>query len=148
MPLAGAYEPSPSEWVREQVEAYERTGGRERGTLGDTGLPVIILWTRGARSGLVRKSPLMRVTDGTDYALIASKGGAPAHPQWYHNLRAHPDEAAIQDGEHLFDVWIEEAEGEMRERWWRLAVEAFPPYAEYQQSTARRIPVLVAHPRA
>ncbi len=143
MPLSGEYEPSPVQWVRDQVEAYERSGGREANTLRDTGLPVIVLTTRGRHSGKLRKSPLMRVEHGGEYALVASLGGAPKHPVWYLNLR-EANEAMIQDGPEPFDVTVREVEGEERESWWQRAVAAFPPYAEYQKKTERRIPVLVA----
>ncbi len=144
MPVTGEYEPSPAQWVRDQVEAYERSGGREANTLRDTGLPVVIVTTRGSRSGKVRKMALMRVEHGGQYALVASKGGAPEHPVWYHNLKAHPDEVAIQDGPEPFDVTVREVEGPEREAWWERAVAAFPPYAEYQEKTSRRIPLFVA----
>lgn len=147
MPLEGEYEPSPQQWVRDQVETYERTGGREANTLRDTGLPVIILTTRGRRSGKLRKSPLMRVEHGGSWALVASMGGAPTHPVWYHNLTADPTAATVQDGPEPADVTVREVEGAEREEWWARAVEAFPPYAEYQRKTDRRIPVLVATPR-
>ena len=94
----GEYEPSPWPWVRDQVETYERTGGAEANTLRDTGLPVIILTTRGNKSGKIRKSPLMRVEHDGEYALVASMGGAPKNPVWYYNLKAHPDAVVIQDG--------------------------------------------------
>ena len=143
MTLSGEYEPTPVDWVREQVEAYERSGGREANTLRDTGLAVIVLTTRGRRSGKLRKSPLMRVEHAGQYALIASVGGAPAHPVWYHNLLAD-GHAMVQDGPEPFDVTVREVEGAEREIWWERAVAAFPPYAEYQERTERRIPVLVA----
>ena len=147
MPLEGEYEPSPQQWVRDQVETYERTGGREANTLRDTGRPVIILTTRGRRSGKLRKSPLMRVEHGGSWALVASMGGAPTHPVWYHNLTADPTAATVQDGPEPVDVTVREVEGDEREEWWARAVEAFPPYAEYQRKTDRRIPVLVATPQ-
>lgn len=131
------------QWVREQVEAYERSGGQEANTLRDTGLPVIVLTTQGRRSGKLRKSPLMRVEHDGQYALVASVGGAPRHPVWYLNLR-DSGSATVQDGPEPFDVTVREVEGEEREQWWRRAVAAFPPYAEYQKKTDRRIPVLVA----
>lgn len=146
MPLDGEYEPSPQQWVRDQVEIYERTGGREANTLLDTGRPVIILSTRGRRSGKVRKTPLMRVEHQGAYALVASMGGAPTHPVWYHNLTADPGAATIQDGPEPFDVTVREVDGAERDEWWARAVAAYPPYAEYQQRTERRIPVLVADP--
>lgn len=147
MPLDGTYEPSPQQWVREQVDTYERTGGRRANTLGDTGLPIIIVTTRGRRSGVLRKSPVMRVEHDGEYALVASKGGAPSHPEWYHNLMADPEAVVIQDGPEPFDARVRQVEGVERDRWWERAVAAYPPYAEYQQKTDRRIPVLVASRR-
>lgn len=144
MPLQGDYEPSPIQWVRDQVDAYERSGGREANTLRDTGLAVIVLTTRGRRSGKLRKSPLMRVEHGGRYALVASVGGAPRHPVWYHNLTADPSAATIQDGPEPFDVTVRQLDGAERDEWWQRAVAAFPPYAEYQQKTDRVIPVLLA----
>lgn len=144
MPITGEYAPSPSDWVRDQVEEYERSGGTRANTLLDTGMPVIIVTTRGNKSGKVRKMALMRVEHDGEYALVASKGGAPQHPQWYLNLKAHPDEVAIQDGPEPFDVVVREVDGEERAAWWKRAVAAYPPYAEYQEKTDRRIPVLVA----
>ena len=140
------YRPSPSDWVREQVELYERTNGAEGNTLRDTGMPVIIVTNTGNKTGAVRKTPLMRVKDGDNYVLVGSKGGAPQHPAWVHNLRANP-EVEIRD---LADVWRmrvrEVKDGSERSRLWALAVEAYPPYAEYQQRTERKIPVFVAEP--
>ena len=144
MPLSGEYEPSPAQWVRDQVETYERTGGREANTLRDTGQPIVIVTTRGATSGKVRKMALMRVEHGGEYALVASKGGAPDHPSWYHNLVAHPDEVAIQDGPEPFDATVRQLDGEERRVWWERAVAAYPPYAEYQENTSRHIPVFLA----
>lgn len=146
MPVEGEYEPSASEFARDQVAAYEASGGTEANTLRDTGLPVIIVTMRGARSGKVRKVPLMRVEHDGAYALIASKGGAPKHPEWYANLIAHPSDVAIQDGPAPFDVVVREVEGDERAAWWDRAVAAFPPYAGYQENTERLIPVLVASP--
>ena len=146
MPVEGEYEPSTSEWVRDQVAAYEGSGGTEANTLRETGLPVIIVTMRGARSGKVRKIALMRVEHDGEYALIASKGGAPSNPEWYANLTAHPSEVAIQDGPAPFDVVVREVEGDERMAWWDRAVAAFPPYAGYQENTERLIPVLVASP--
>lgn len=144
MPLTGEYEPSPWEWVREQVETYERTGGREANTLRDTGMPVIIVTTRGRRSGKLRKTPLMRVEHDGEYALVASKGGSDEHPEWYHNLVADPTAVMIQDGPEPWEAIVREVEGEERDVWWERAVAAYPPYAEYQESTDRVIPVFVA----
>jgi deazaflavin-dependent oxidoreductase (nitroreductase family) len=142
-PIEGDYEPSPMQWVREQVETYERTGGREANTLRDTGLPVIIVTTLGSKSGKVRKMALMRVEQNGEYALVASMGGAPMNPAWYSNLKAHPN-ITIQDGPEPFDVTVRELDGDERAEWWDRAVAAYPPYAEYQDRTERRIPVLLA----
>jgi F420H(2)-dependent quinone reductase len=145
MSLDGEYEPSPAKWVRDQVEQYESSNGKEGNTLGDTGLPVVIVTTRGNKSGKVRKWALMRVEHDGEYALVASKGGAPKHPVWYYNLHANPDSVLIQDGPEPFAVRVRELpEGQERDQWWQRAVEAYPPYAEYQQRTNRRIPVFVA----
>src|SRR5579883_650976 len=148
MPLQGEYEPSPSDWVRKQVEEYERTGGKSGNTLRDTGRPVIIVTTRGAKSGKIRKFAVMRVEHNGEYALVASKGGAPQNPNWYHNLIAHSDEAMIQDGPAPFDVEIHEASDAERAEWWPRAVAAYPPYDEYQAKTSRKIPVLIAKRKA
>ncbi|MFD0318803.1 nitroreductase family deazaflavin-dependent oxidoreductase [Streptomyces flavalbus] len=142
MPLDGEYEPSPAQWVRDQVELYESSGGTEGTTLRDTGLPVIIMTNRGARSGKIRKTPLMRVEHGGRYAVVASQGGAPRHPFWYHNLKADP-RVELQDGPVRQDMTAREVTGEEREEWWRRAVAAYPPYAEYQEKTDRLIPVFV-----
>lgn len=142
MPLEGEYEPSTWGWVREQVERYEASGGAEATTLRDTDLPVVIVTNRGARTGKLRKTPVMRVEHEGTYAVIASKGGAPEHPAWYYNLRAHPD-VQLQDGPQKWDMRAREVDGEERARWWERAVAAFPPYAEYQQKTDRQIPVFV-----
>ena len=144
MTLQGEYVPSPAQWVREQVETYERTGGQQANTLLDTGLPVIIVTMRGNKSGKVRKIALMRVAHNGEYALVASKGGAPEHPVWYYNLKAKPDEVTIQDGPESFEVEVREVTGEGRAAWWERAVAAYPPYAEYQTKTDREIPVFVA----
>lgn len=147
MALEGDYEPSSWDWVRDQVERYERSGGTEATTFLDTGLPVVIVTMRGARSGKTRKAPVMRVEHAGRYAIIASKGGDPKHPGWYYNLRADPEAVRIQDGAEVFDVTVREVEGAERAEWWERAVEAYPPYAEYQRNTARRIPVFVAIPK-
>ncbi|HIY41014.1 MAG TPA: nitroreductase family deazaflavin-dependent oxidoreductase [Candidatus Nocardiopsis merdipullorum] len=141
--LEGEYRPSSSQWVRDQVDLYERTGGREGNTLMDTGLPVIILTTRGRQSGTVRKVALMRVEHDGEYAVIGSQGGAPQHPAWVHNLRTAPEEVALQDGPEPFAARAREVEGDERARWWERAVAAYPPYADYQTKTARHIPVFV-----
>jgi F420H(2)-dependent quinone reductase len=147
MPLEGEYEPSPQAWVRDQVEAYQRSGGREANTLRDTGLPIILVAMRGARSGKVRKIALMRVEHDGEYALVASKGGAPEHPVWYHNLVANPTEVMVQDGPEPFDAQVREVSGAERDEWWQRAVAAYPSYAAYQRKTDRQIPVLVARRR-
>ena len=144
--LSGTFVPSAMDWVREQVETYERTGGQEANTLRDTGIPVVIVTMRGARSGDVRKIALMRVEHDGSYALVASFGGSPKHPVWYWNLIAHPDEVLVQDGPEPFAVSVREVDGDERARWWDRAVAVYPPYAEYQERTDRTIPVLVATP--
>ena len=144
MTLHGDYAPSTAAWVRDQVEAYERSGGQEANTLRDTSLPVVIVTMRGNKSGKVRKIALMRVEHAGEYALVASKGGAPRHPVWYYNLKAHPDEVTIQDGASPFSASVREVSGTERAQWWDRAVAAYPPYAEYQQRTDRTIPVFVA----
>src|SRR3954451_5710768 len=144
MTLEGEYEASPAGWVRDQVETYERTGGREANTLLDTGMPIVVVTTRGSKSGKLRKIPLMRVEHEGEYALIGSMGGAPKHPVWVHNLRADPDSVTVQDGESPFSVEVHEAEGDERAAWWERAVAAYPPYAEYQERTTRQIPVFIA----
>ena len=147
MAIEGDYEPSALGWVRDQVEAYEASGGTQANTLRDTGIPVIIVTMRGAKSGKVRKIALMRVEHEGEYALVASYGGAPAHPVWYHNLVAAPDEVQVQDGPAPVDVIVREVTGDERATWWERAVAVFPNYAEYQAKTDRQIPVLVASPR-
>jgi deazaflavin-dependent oxidoreductase (nitroreductase family) len=133
--------------VREQVEAYERSGGTEANTLMDTGLPIVIFTTLGNKTGKIRKTPVMRVEHDGSYALVASKGGMPTHPVWYYNLQAHPDEVLLQDGAEPVPVVVREIDGAEREEWWERAVAAYPPYAEYQAATERRIPVLIASPK-
>jgi F420H(2)-dependent quinone reductase len=140
------YVPSPRDWVREQVELYESSGGAKGTTLRDTGLPVVIVTHRGSKTGEIRKTPLMRVKDGDNYVLVGSQGGAPTHPAWVHNLRADPhielrDEAAVRQM-HVREV----KDAAERARLWALAVAAYPPYAEYQTRTKRQIPVFVAAP--
>lgn len=146
--LQGEYEPSTWDWVREQVAEYEASDGQRANTLMDTGLPIVVMTTRGAKSRKVRKSPVMRVEHDGEYALIASKGGMPDNPDWYHNLKAHPDEILLQDGPAPFRVTVRELEGEERALWWDRSVAAYPPYAAYQENTDRLIPVLVATPVA
>jgi deazaflavin-dependent oxidoreductase (nitroreductase family) len=144
MPLEGEYEPSPDEWVRNQVAEYESSAGQRGNTLLDTGWPIIIVTTRGNKSGKIRKFGLMRVEHDGEYALVASKGGAPTHPVWYYNVIADPAAVMIQDGPEPFDVVVRQVGGDERATWWERAVAAYPPYAEYQAKTDRKIPVLVA----
>ena len=148
MPLEGEYEPSPEKWVRDQVEVYERTGGREANTLPDRTEPVVVFTTRGAKSGKVRKNPLMKVEHDGAYAMVASQGGAPKHPTWYFNLKAHPDQVTVQDGDQVWDGYAREVSGEERAQWWERAVAAFPDYADYQTRTDREIPVFVVERRS
>ena len=140
------YIPSTSDWVREQVELYEGSGGAEGTTLQDSGLPVIIVTNRGNKTGAIRKTPLMRVKDGDNYILVGSKGGAPNNPVWVYNLRADVN-VEIRDETELHTMRVREVEGaDERARLWELAVAAFPPYEEYQGRTTRTIPVFVAEP--
>ncbi len=143
MPLNGEYEPSPVEWVRRQVEQYESTGGVEGGTMKDQ--PVIILTSLGAKSGKIRKTPLMRVEHDGQYAVVASMGGAPQNPTWYANLKAHPF-VELQDGADRRDYAVRELSGDEKQLWWERAVRAWPDYESYQQHTDRDIPVLLLTP--
>ncbi|MEI5131083.1 nitroreductase family deazaflavin-dependent oxidoreductase [Streptomyces libani] len=145
MPLQGEYEPSPAQWVRDQVELYETSGGEEGTTM--RGIPVVILTTRGAKSGKIRKSPLMRVEHDGTYAVVASMGGAPRHPVWFHNLVADP-RVELQDGPVRRDMTAREVTGTEKALWWGRAVEAWPDYDEYQKKTDRQIPVFVLEPAA
>ena len=140
------YLPSPRKWVADQVELYEGSGGTAGLTLRDTGLPVIIVTHRGRKTGAIRKTPLMRVVDGKNYILVASQGGAPKHPLWYHNLKANPN-VEIRDKSEVYEMRVREVvDSNERERLWNIAVEAYPPYQEYQDKTDRVIPVFVAEP--
>lgn len=145
MPLTGDYEPSTLEWVRDQVATYEATGGREANTLRDTGIPVVIITSIGASSAKLRKFALMRVEHDGEYALVASMGGAPSNPGWYHNLVAHPT-VMIQDGAEPRDYSTRIVEGDERATWWERSAAVFPTYDEYQERTERIIPVFVASP--
>ena len=145
MPLTGEYVPSPEKWVRDQVELYESSGGTAGTTLGDSGLPVVVVTSLGARSGKIRKTPLMRVEHDGAYALVASQGGSPVHPTWYHNVTKHPL-IELQDGPVRQDMTVREVHGDEKAAWWARAVEAFPNYADYQRRTDREIPLLVAEP--
>jgi deazaflavin-dependent oxidoreductase (nitroreductase family) len=143
MPLSGEYVPSTSQRSRDQVELFERTDGREGNTL--RGRPIIVLWTLGATSGKLRKTPLMRVEHDGSYAVVASMGGAPRHPLWYHNLVANPL-VELQDGAVRKDYVAHEAAGDEYRVWWERAVETWPDYDAYQQRTERRIPLFVLDP--
>jgi deazaflavin-dependent oxidoreductase (nitroreductase family) len=140
--------PSPTKWVADQVELYERTNGAKGTTLRETGLPVIIVTNIGRRTGAVRKTPLMLVKDGDNYLLVASKGGAPEHPVWYYNLLAEPD-VEITDGAVVQRMRVRAVKDPAeRSRLWKIAVQAYQPYEECQKRTERLIPVFVAEPRA
>ena len=146
------YIPSPEDRVAQQVDTYEKSGGTDgltlvsRTTKKDTGLPVVIVTNRGWKTGAIRKTPLMRVCDGDRYVLIASLGGAPKHPLWYHNLKSDP-EVKIQDATNIYEMRAREVTGDQeRLRLWEIAVAAYPPYEEYQQRTSRVIPVFLAEP--
>lgn len=143
MPLEGEYEPSPEQWVRDQVEQYESSGGTEGTAM--RGMPVIVLTTRGAKSGKLRKSPLMRVEQDGAYAVVASLGGAPKHPVWYFNVKADPH-VELQDGPVRQDLVAREVTGDEKAQWWERAVAAYPDYADYQKKTDRQIPVFVLEP--
>jgi F420H(2)-dependent quinone reductase len=144
MPLDGDYAPSPWSFAADQVELYEKSGGKEGAEL--QGAPVVILSTRGRRTGKIRKSPLMRVEHDGKYAVVASLGGAPKHPVWYHNLVANPD-VALQDGPDVHELTARELEGAERAEWWKRATDAWPAYDDYQAKTERVIPVFVLEPR-
>ena len=143
MPLTGEYEPSTSQRAREQVDLYERTNGREGTTPLD--LPIIVLTTVGATSGTLRKTPLMRVEHDGEYAVVASQGGAPKHPKWYFNIVKEPH-VELQDGAVKRDYRAHEATGDEKAAWWQRAVEAYPPYADYQTKTSRQIPLFILTP--
>jgi deazaflavin-dependent oxidoreductase (nitroreductase family) len=143
MPLQGEYEPSPADWVRKQVETYEGSGGTEGTSL--RGMPVVVLTSLGAKSGKLRKNPVMKVEHDGRYAAVASLGGAPKHPVWYYNIREHPL-VELQDGPVKKDMVAREVTGEEKAAWWERAVEAYPDYADYQRKTEREIPVFVLEP--
>lgn len=140
MPLTGEYEPSPSDWAREQAEKFEQSNGQEANTM--KGKPIILLTTKGAKSGKLRKTPLMKVEHDGEYAVVASLGGAPKHPVWYHNIVKEPH-VELQDGPDKKDYTAREVTGDEKAAWWDRAVEAWPDYAEYQKKTDRQIPVFV-----
>jgi deazaflavin-dependent oxidoreductase (nitroreductase family) len=143
MPIDGEYEPSAWNWVAKQVDQIESSGGTEGLTL--QGKPVVVVTMRGRKSGMVRKAALMRVEHDGAYAIVASKGGDPQHPGWYHNIVAAP-EVTLQDGTVVQDMRAREVEGAERDEWWARAVEAWPDYANYQRKTDRTIPVIVLEP--
>ncbi|MBU3869821.1 nitroreductase family deazaflavin-dependent oxidoreductase [Streptomyces sp. 4503] len=143
MPLQGEYEPSPEQFVRDQVELFESSGGTEGTTM--RGMPVVLLTTRGAKSGKIRKTPLMRVEHNGVYAVVASLGGSPKHPVWYYNVVGDP-RVELQDGPVRQDMTAREVTGEEKALWWERAVEAYPDYADYQTKTDRQIPVFVLEP--
>jgi deazaflavin-dependent oxidoreductase (nitroreductase family) len=147
MPLDGEYEPSTQQWVRDQVERYEASGGREANTLRDTGLPIVVFSTRGVQSGKVRKQPLMRVEHDGAYLMVGSVGGAPDDPAWVANVRAAPDQVAVQDGPEPWDGVARELTGDQKAEWWERAVAAYPSYADYQRRTDREIPVFLVERR-
>ena len=145
--LEGTYVPSTSAWVRDQVAAYEQSGGTQANTLTDTGIPVVIVTMRGAATGFIRKIALMRVEHNGAYALVASKGGAPDDPDWVNDLVRHPDEVLLQDGPAPFPVRVRRIDGAEKATWWARAVAVFSRYDEYQAMTKRDIPVFLAEPR-
>ena len=144
--IEGTYVPSTSEWVRDQIELYERTGGQEGSGLRGTDMKVIIVTMRGVKTGNVRKIALMKVEHNGAYALVASKGGHPSNPEWYHNLIANPTEVTVQDGPEPFFVKVREVSGAEYDEWWTRSVAAFPNYDEYRGKTDRKIPILIAEP--
>ena len=146
MPLQGEYEPSTQGWVRDQVDRYEASGGREANTLRDTGRPIAIFWNRGVQSGNVRKTPLMRVEHEGVYAMVGSQGGRPTDPAWVSNVRACP-EFTVQDGPEPWDGVAREITGDEKAVWWERAVAAYPSYADYQAKTDRDIPVFLVERR-
>ena len=143
MPLEGEYAPSSAQWVRDQVAEYEGSGGRSATTL--RGVPVVVITSLGAQSGKLRKHPVMRVEHEGSYAAVASKGGAPSHPGWYHNLKRNP-RVDLQDGPDKREYTARELSGEERAQWWERAVEVWPAYVEYQTKTDRPIPVFLLEP--
>jgi F420H(2)-dependent quinone reductase len=143
VPLAGEYEPSPSQRARDQVELFESSGGQRGATMA--GLPIIVLTSVGAKSGKLRKTPLMRVEHDGRYAVVASMGGAPKHPVWYFNIRK-TSRVELQDGAVKREYIAHEATGDEKTEWWAKAVEAYPPYADYQTKTSRQIPLFVLTP--
>ena len=148
MAIEGTYVPSTADWVRDQVALYESSGGTKANTLRDTGIPIVVVTMIGNKTGNVRKIALMRVEHEGAYALVASYGGRPSHPEWYHNLLANPNSVSVQDGATPSAVSVREVNGEEKAAWWARCVAVFPNYADYQAKTDREIPVLVATPRS
>ena len=142
MNFTGEYEPSKWQWVADQVETYESSGGAEGNTLLDTGIPIIVFTTIGAKTGKVRKVPLMRVEHDGEYALVASKGGDPKHPGWFYNLLANPT-IMMQDGPEPFETTVREVDGDEYDQWWKRSVDVYAPYEEYQAKTTRKIPIFI-----
>lgn len=147
MPLTGEYAPSPSAWSREQAEKYEASNGTEANTLPDRGIPIVLVTSVGAKTGKLRKTPLMRVEHNGEYAAVASLGGAPKHPVWYYNLKANPT-VELRDGDVVKDYTAREVTGEEKAVWWERAVAAYPDYADYQKKTTREIPLFVLTPKS
>jgi F420H(2)-dependent quinone reductase len=143
MPLTGEYAPSPWDWSREQADKYAASGGTDAADM--KGKPIILMTTLGAKTGKLRKTPLMRIEHGGQYAVVASRGGAPINPVWYHNLKKN-SRVELQDGAVTRDYHAREVFGEEKDIWWERAVEAYPDYAEYQTKTERQIPVFVLTP--
>ncbi len=147
MPLTGEYEPSTSDWAREQAEAFEASNGAQANTLLDRGIPIILLTSIGAKTGKLRKTPLMRVEHNGEYAAVASLGGAPKNPVWYYNVKANPT-VELRDGDIVKDYIAREVTGDEKAVWWERAVAAYPDYADYQTKTSRQIPVFVLSPKS
>ena len=147
MTIQGEYVPSPSGWVRDQVERFEASNGAEANTLPQTGDPIVVITSVGAKSGKLRKNPVMRVERDGNYVAVASKGGAADHPEWYHNFVAHP-EVDLQDGADKRSYRARMLDGDERQEWWDYAVQTWPTYGEYQEKTDREIPVFLLEPVA
>ncbi|HET9500265.1 MAG TPA: nitroreductase family deazaflavin-dependent oxidoreductase [Marmoricola sp.] len=147
MTIQGEYAPSSQRWVRDQVEVFEASNGQRANTLRDTGDPIVVITSRGAKSSTVRKNPVMRVERDGRYVAVASKGGAPEHPEWYHNFVAHP-EVELQDGAERKTYRARLLDGDERKEWWQYAVDTWPTYGDYQHRTDREIPVFLLEPAA
>jgi F420H(2)-dependent quinone reductase len=147
MALQGTYVPSKHQWVRDQVAAYEQSNGERANTLRDTGYPIVVITSVGAKSGNLRKNPVMKVERDGRYVAIASKGGSPENPEWYHNFVTHP-EVELQDGAKKHTYTARLLSGDERSEWWDYAVATWPTYAEYRKRTTREIPVFLLEPAA